>query len=96
MPRLFISYPRLDEWVAEEKVRLTGDRLVWTDGRSFRLAAAVHFLAVVTGDSDPHGLLGKVKTGLQLAEIGAEHMQDSVLLGETGYQVVEGFIGEPV
>jgi hypothetical protein len=95
MPRLFISYARLDQWVEQQRVTLDGNSLATNDGKRYRLVPAVHFNAVVGSDADAHELLGKVKTERQLSEMHAEHVQDSVLLGEVGYQVVEGYVGEP-
>ncbi|MHB8878371.1 MAG: hypothetical protein ACYC8T_32145, partial [Myxococcaceae bacterium] len=48
---------------------------------------------LVTG-ADDHKLLSKVKTDEQLHALGAEHMSDSVLIGETAYEVTQGFITE--
>jgi hypothetical protein len=96
MPRLFIAYPRLDQWVEEQKVALDGDQLTTSDGKRYHLSAAVCFLSLVGSDADPHQLLGKVKTESQLEALRAEHIQNSVLVGEVGYQVMEGFVGEPV
>ena len=95
MPRLFISYPRLDQWVEQQRVTLNGDSLTTNEGQSYRLVAAVYFATLVGSEADPNELLGKVKTDTQLTEMSAEHIQNSVLVGEVGYQVVEGFIGEP-
>jgi hypothetical protein len=96
MARLFMTYRGLDQWVEQKKATLTGDQLVMQDGRTYLLIAAVHFTSVVGGEVDPHELLGKVKTETQLSAINAEHYKDSVLLGDVGYQVVEGFVGELV
>jgi len=95
MPRLFISYPRLDQWVEQQRVTLDGDSLTTNEGKRYRLVAAVYFATLVGSEADPNGLIGKVKTDTQLTEMRAEHIQNSVLVGEVGYQVVEGFVGEP-
>jgi len=94
MARLFVSYRHLDELVASGQVALDGSRLVWTDGATYDLTPAVHFVALVGADADPSDVLGRVKTAAQLEELRAEHYGDSVLLGDVGYQVVEGFVGE--
>ena len=62
------------------------------DGRAFALSPAVRFLQVVSGD-DAGDLVGKVHTTEELAALGAEHYQDSVLMDEVAYQVEEGFVG---
>lgn len=95
MARLFISKQRLDDWTQRGFVQVEGSRMTLTDGKSFNLVDGVYFEEVVGGDPDPNDLVGKVKTVQQLVELGAEHYKDTALLGNTGYNVHEGFIGEP-
>jgi hypothetical protein len=96
MARLFISADQMDRWSAEGKVTLQDDvMLLPAMGRSFQLRTAVRFLSVVEG-SDAHGLIGRVKTDEQLAEMGGEHYGASVIMGDVGYECEEGFIGLPV
>ncbi|HEY7958228.1 MAG TPA: hypothetical protein VII38_23175 [Polyangia bacterium] len=96
MARLFISQQQMDKWTAEGKVRLDDDLMSLPAlGRSFRLVSAVCFDRVVDGDDAP-GLVGRVKTDAQLAELGAEHYGASVILGELGYECTDGFVGLPV
>jgi hypothetical protein len=94
MARLFISLPRLDGWIEQGLVSIDNGRMMLTDGKNFRLVSAVLFRSVVGGEEDPHRLLGKVLTGEGLTALSAEHYKDSVLIGEIGYQVLEGFVGE--
>jgi hypothetical protein len=97
MSRLFISVERLDAWSAEGRARLEGDRMTLTElGRSFSMMPAVHFASVAGGDSDPNELVGLVKSKDALAEMGAEQLASSVIYRDTAYEVVEGFIGEPL
>jgi hypothetical protein len=96
MARLFISQKRLDEWVEKQRVELEGNEMTLVDdGRRFSLAEGVCFAEVVGGDEDPNDLLGRVKTKAQLDEMGAEHFPGSVIIGEVGYEVRDGFVGEP-
>jgi hypothetical protein len=96
MARLFISTDQMDRWTAEGKVSLQDDLMTLPAlGRSFRLRTAVRFLSVVEG-TDTHGLIGRVKTDDQLAELGGEHYGASVIMGDVGYECEEGFIGLPV
>jgi hypothetical protein len=90
--KLFIPQERLDEWAAEENVEIDehGLRIEGTDA-GLDLAPAVRFMQEVTGEGDPHGLVGKVKTTAQLEEMGADHMHDSVLVEESAYDVLEGY-----
>jgi hypothetical protein len=97
MARLFISADQMDRWTAEGKVSLSDDVMTLPAlGRSFQLRTAVRFKAVADGTADTHGLVGKVKTDAQLAELGGETYGASVILGEVGYECEEGFIGLPV
>ena len=68
------------------------------DGRAFRLRPAIRFLKVSGGDGaqDPYQLIGRVKLLDDLAQIGGEQFMESVILGETAYDVQSGFLGEPI
>ncbi len=93
--RVFFPQQTLDEWLEQGHIALVGDELtIGAAGRNLRLHGAVHFVAEVAGSEDGNALVGKVKTHEQVAELGGEHVADSVILGDNAYQVVEGFIGE--
>src|SRR5215831_19602574 len=96
--RLFISQGRLDAWSAEDRVRIQDDVMTLAgDGRAFRLRPAVRFLKVsgeAVGD-DPHQLIGRVKLVEDLPRLGGEQFLESVIVGETAYDVQTGFLGEP-
>jgi hypothetical protein len=95
--RLFVPQHLLDQWLSEDRVEVEGETLVTKpEGQRFVLTTAVLFQVEVTGSPDPHALLGRVKDLAQLAELGAEHYADSVILGDNAYQVVEGFAGTPI
>ena len=95
--RLFVPQHLLDEWLSQDRVSVDGEVLVTQpEGRRFSLTTAVLFQEEVTGEPDAHSLVGRVKDLEQLAELGAEHYADSVLLGDNAYQVVEGFAGTPL
>lgn len=94
--QLFVSQETLDIWMAEDRVSVDGDVLTLPGGtRRFSLKTAVHFLVDVTETGDPHGLIGKVKDIDALTALGGEHVSDSVILGDTAYEVKEGFLGTP-
>ena len=40
-------------------------------------------------------MIGRVKETKTLEDMGAEHYMDSVLIGDSAYQVVSGFAGAP-
>ena len=97
MSRLFISIERLDTWTAEGRASLIGDRMTLIElGRAFAMKPAVHFLRAAGEDHDPNDLVGRVKSKDQLEEIGAEQLASSVIYKDTAYDVVDGFIGEPI
>lgn len=90
--KLFLPHATLEAWAFDEKADIRDDRLTVT-GESGRhpVTPAVHFLSLVTGE-DPHALVGKVKTAEQLEALGAEHLEDSVILGDTAFEVVPGYL----
>lgn len=95
MAAVFLTNAMLTQWSDQGKVRLEDTTLfLLQESRTVTLKAAVRFTKVIDDANDPNALLGKVKTTDQLAEIGAEHYLDSVILGEVGYTVVEGFLGD--
>lgn len=95
MAVVFIAQSTLQQWADQGKVRLEETTLLLVkEQRQVSLRPAVRFTQILGSDSDPNGLVGKVKTTTQLAELGAEHYMDSVLLGEVAYTVVEGFLGD--
>ena len=97
MSRLFISVERLDSWTAEGRASLVGDRMTLTElGRSFAMKPAVHFIRTVGQDDDPHDLCGRVKSKDALDEMGADQFESSVIYKDTAYDVLDGFIGEPL
>jgi hypothetical protein len=96
MAQLFISQERLDTWTAENRVRLDGDTMTLTEGRVFRLRPAVRFLRVAGAAPDPNSLLGKVVDESRLVALGADHYMNSVIVGDTAYDVQNGFLGAPL
>jgi len=95
---LFVSQAILDTWASQGKIDFSGNVMTTvagkSAGRSYRLEPAVRFLQVAGADSDPNGLLRKVKSEAQLREAGAEVMGSSVILGDVAYEVEPGFLAE--
>lgn len=92
--KLFLPSAKLEEWVASEQADLNGNDLVVRENKATHAVVnAVHFAKIVSGD-DVNQLVGKVKTVEQLNALKAEHMADSVILGDAAYEVVSGFIAE--
>ena len=97
MSRLFISIERLDTWTAEGRASLVGDRMTLIElNRAFAMKPAVHFVRAAGEDHDPNDLVGRVKSAATLAQMGAEQLGSSVIYKDTAYDVVDGFIGEPI
>jgi hypothetical protein len=97
--RVFFPQAALDLWLSDGTVDLRGDELtIAGDGlaRRYRLTEAVRIVNEVTGGTDTHDLIGRVKPKAQLEERKAEIMESSLLLGDNAYDVILGWLGEPV
>ena len=95
MAVVFVTNAMLNTWSDQGKVRLVDTTLhLLSENRTVQLKPAVRFVKLIDGTDDPHKLVGKVKSVQQLDEMGAEHYLDSVIFGDVGYYVVEGFWGE--
>ncbi len=92
--KLFLPEKTLEDWALSEKADLQDGKLVVKEGNSSHpVVPAVSFSKVVSGD-DTNSLVGRVKTTSQLSALGAEHLADSVILGDTAYEVVPGYVTE--
>lgn len=95
--RVFVSQETLDKWLSEENVEVDGEVMTLKpDRRRFRLVTAVHFLREVADGGDQGNLVGKVKDLTQVTALGGDHCSGSVVVGDDAYEVVEGFLGEPM
>jgi len=95
--RIFFPQAALDQWVGDGIVEISGDILTITaEGRSYRMIEAARFLSEVAGAGDENDLVGKVVSRVFLSELGAEVLEDSVILGENAYDVVCGFLAAPI
>jgi hypothetical protein len=95
--RVFFPQGALDEWVAGDLVDLDRDELtIRSEGRKYRIVEAVRILREVAGSPDVHELVGRVKSVGYLAELGAELLEQSMIIGEAAYDVVPGFAGAPI
>ncbi len=88
----------LDSWAGQGKIDFVGNVVTLVagegKGRSYALEPAVRFMKVVGADTDPNGLLHKVKSSVQLREMGAEPLDGSCVLGDVAYEVQPGFLAE--
>jgi hypothetical protein len=89
--KLFISQGTIDAWVSQDQADVSGDRLTLRGGLSLRLSPASLFRRV-SGGTDVHGLVGRVKGEEAISALGAEAYMSSVILGDTAYDVEPGFL----
>jgi hypothetical protein len=91
---LFVPQSVLDKWSEKGRVEVKGHVLtLLREKKSFQLTSAVRFVKMEAGD-DLKGLLQRVKTLDALKQMGAEHYRESVILGESAYQVQQGFLAD--
>ncbi|MDH5493130.1 MAG: hypothetical protein OEY14_14340 [Myxococcales bacterium] len=94
---MFVSQETVDRWLGDERIEIDGERMTLRpEGQQFLLRTAVHLTSEIADGGDEEQLVGRVKDLEALAEIGGEHFADSVILGDNAYEVVVGFIGEPI
>jgi len=90
--RLFLSQATLEEWALADKADVRDAHLVMHgDSAQVPVEDAVHVARLVSGP-DEQKLLHKVKTPAQLEKLGAEQLADSVIVGESAYDVVRGYL----
>jgi hypothetical protein len=95
--RVFFPQAGLDHWLSEGKLELSSDALTLVgEGRRYRIAEAARVLREVTGTPDPYDIVGRVKSRAALMELGAELVESSMVIGDNAYDVVPGFVGEPM
>src|SRR5712671_6224341 len=91
---LFVPQSVLDKWSEQGRIQVDGNVLtILGEQKDFALTSAVRFIKMEAGD-DNVGLLQKVKTTDALKQMGAEHYMESVILGESAYQVQQGFLAD--
>ena len=56
----------------------------------------MHVIRDAAGGGDTRALIDKVKTREQLRELGAEVFEGSLIIDDDAYDVIPGFVGEPV
>jgi hypothetical protein len=99
MPRIYVSQSLLDRWIGNAAVELDGDLLRLQAGglpATLYINPAVYFEHIDGRPDDPNDLVGTVKTAQDLGQIGAEHYDSSVVLGDEAYTVRPGFVAVPL
>jgi hypothetical protein len=95
--RVFLPQSALDQWMLEGSIDLQGTELtILAEARRYRLTEAVAIQREVTGSPDPHEIVGRAKSRTFLEELGAELVETSMILGDSAYDVVPGWLGSPV
>jgi hypothetical protein len=95
--RVFFPQAALDRWLEQSNVELSGAELrLLGEQRRYKIAPALRVLSEVSGGPDVYDLVGRVKTMNFVAELGAEVLDTSMLIGDSAYDVVPGFVGAPV
>ena len=95
--RVFFPQEALDRWLANGEVELSQGLLtIKTERRRYRLVEAARVMAEVSGQPDPHEVMGKVKTVGFLSELGASLLGESMVIADNAYEVVPGWLGSPV
>lgn len=98
MPRIFVAQTLVDTWLSTGRVSLERDllRLAGPPAVDLFINPAVWFERIDGGERDPHDVVGRVKTSQELAQLGADHYESSVVLGDYAYTVRPGFVAVPV
>jgi hypothetical protein len=98
MARIFISQGSIDHWLGSGGVVLDGELLRFQalPGSSLFINPGVYFERIDGNDADPYDIVGSVKSAQELAQMGGDHYDNAVVLGEYAYTVKPGFIATPV
>lgn len=88
----FFNQLMLEQWIEDGEVLFENDTLtIFEQNVSYRLVPAVRVTGLIDGE-DSAGLVGRVLAIAQAQAQGAEHVQGSLLLGDTAYTCDDGFI----
>jgi hypothetical protein len=94
--RVFVPQQALNAWLADGRVQLNAGRLTTQpEGLCYRVVEALRIVGEVTGGADPHELVGKVKLLAFVQELGADLLGDSMVLDDSAYEVVLGWVAVP-
>lgn len=98
MPRIFVAQTLVDSWLSDGSVSLERDLLRVSGPHPVDLFInpAVWFERIDGGEADPHDVVGRVKTSQELVQMGADHYESSVVMGDYAYTVRPGFIATVV
>ncbi len=95
--KVFIPQEVVDRWITTDKVELAGEIMTFRGaGLALRMVPGYYFDHVSGGSDERYNLLGRAKAKAAIAALGAEAYMNSVLLGETAYEVEVGFVAKPL
>jgi hypothetical protein len=95
--KFFLPQDVVDSWIAADRVELSGEVMTFrTQQVVLRLVPGYFFDRVSGGSDEGHDLLGRAKTKAAVLALGAEVYMNSMILGETAYDVTLGFIAKPL
>ncbi len=90
---LFFSQKKLEAWIDAGEVTFQDNVLtLLTRKIAYKVDPAVQVRSLIDG-KDQKGLLGKTFKVSELTAMGAEHYAGTIILGDTGYECEEGFVG---
>jgi hypothetical protein len=90
----FVPQSTLDSWVEQGRVDPLADRIIDLQTKAeYPVREAVRFLKVESG-VDEKGWVKKVKALAEVKASGGDHYQSSVIVGDTVYEVVAGWLAE--
>lgn len=100
-PRIFVAQTLADSWLSARRVQLERDLLRLTEAgggavTDLFINPAVFFERIDGTEADVHDVVGRVKTAQELAQMGADHYESSVVMGDYAYTVVPGYLATPV
>jgi hypothetical protein len=98
MVRVFVSQTCIDRWLGAGGIALEGDfmRFHAVPRMALYINPSVYFVRIDGGEVDAYDIVGSVKTAQELAQMGADHFESSVVLGDFAYTVDPGFVATPV
>ena len=93
--KLFFSQEIINSWTDDQRVQFENETLSITTAKGkqeYKLAQAYRVISVSGGGPDPHGLLNTIHTGEELKALGADVYMTSGILGETAYDLEQGYV----
>ena len=95
--KAFLPQDLVDAWISADKAELAGEIMTMRGGAlALRLVPGYYFDRVAGGSDEGHELLGRAKSKAAVSALGAEVYMNSVILGETAYEVEAGFVAKPI